>query len=78
MKTPCSAAAATDCNEPALLFADLGPRKVAADFSGGTISSDGGVLLLRQVDEGLGVTAALAQPAYGEKSPFFFRLPQKP
>ena len=61
MKTPCPAAAATDCTEPALLFADLGPRKVAADFSGGTISSDGGVLLLRQVDAGLGVTAALAQ-----------------
>ena len=32
-----------------LLFTDLGPRKVVADFSGGTLSSDGGALLLRQV-----------------------------
>lgn len=32
-----------------------------ADFSGGTLSSDGGVLLLRQVDASLGLTASLAQ-----------------
>ena len=43
-----------------MLFQDLGARKVAADFSGGTLSSDGGVLLLRQVDLGLGLTRRLA------------------
>jgi hypothetical protein len=43
-----------------LLFQDLGSRKVVADFSGGTLSSDGGVLLLRQVDLSLGVTRRLA------------------
>ena len=32
-----------------------------ADFSGGTLSSDGGVLLLRQGDANLGLTQALAQ-----------------
>jgi hypothetical protein len=32
-----------------------------ADFSGGTLSSDGGVLLLRQVDASLGLTRHLAQ-----------------
>ena len=31
------------------------------DFSGGTLSSDGGVLLLRQVDRGLGVSRNLAR-----------------
>ena len=45
----------------ALFFDDLGTRQVQADFSGGTLSSDGGVLLRRQVDAGLGLTAALAQ-----------------
>ena len=30
------------------------------DFSGGTLSSDGGVLLLRQIDQGLGISRALA------------------
>jgi len=43
-----------------LLFQDLGPRKVVADFSGGHLSSDGGLLLLRQLDEGLGLSRALA------------------
>jgi hypothetical protein len=44
-----------------LLFPDLGARQVVADFSGGTLSTDGGVLLLRQADVGLGLTAALAE-----------------
>jgi len=43
------------------LFDDLGPRRVQADFSGGTLSTDAGALLLRQVDIHLGLTAALAQ-----------------
>ena len=34
---------------------------MVADFSGGTLSSDGGQLLLRQIDRGLGVTRALAR-----------------
>ncbi|MBU6411572.1 MAG: hypothetical protein KGR98_14405, partial [Verrucomicrobia bacterium] len=44
MKTPLTASCATDCNEEPLLFQDLGSRKVVVDFSGGTLSSDGGVL----------------------------------
>ena len=61
MKTPITASSTTDCNAQALLFQDLGSRKVVADFSGGTLSSDGGSLLVRQVDAGLGLTASLAQ-----------------
>ena len=48
-----------DLNQ-ALLFDDLGSRRVQADFSGGHLSSDGGVLLLRQIDRGLGLSRALA------------------
>ena len=47
-------------NQP-FLFDDLGPRRVQADFSGGILSSDAGALLLRQVDNNLGLTAELAQ-----------------
>jgi hypothetical protein len=61
MKTPSAATSVTDCKEQPLLFPDLGPRKVVADFTGGTLSSDGGVLLVRQVDAGLGLTARLAR-----------------
>ena len=54
-------AAETDCRDQPLRFQDLGRRKVVADFSGGSLSSDGGVLLLRQVDQLLGVSQGLAQ-----------------
>jgi hypothetical protein len=60
MKTHRTTSSATDCNDQPLLFQDLGSRKVVADFSGGILSSDGGLLLLRQVDRGLGISAALA------------------
>jgi len=43
-----------------LLFQDLGRRQVVADFTGGALSTDGGVLLLRQVDRALGVSRLLA------------------
>ncbi len=55
-----TASSATDCKNQPLLFQDLGSRKVVVDFSGGTLSSDGGVLLLRQVDRGLGLSRSLA------------------
>lgn len=43
-----------------MLFQDLGPQRVEADFSGGHLSSDGGALLLGQIDRGLGVSRLLA------------------
>jgi hypothetical protein len=61
MNTSLTASSATDCKEQPLLFQDLGLRHVVADFSGGTLSSDGGALLLRQVDINLGLTQSLAQ-----------------
>jgi hypothetical protein len=51
---------ATDCNNQPLLFQNLGARRVVADFSGGTLSTDGGALLLREVNRRLGLTHALA------------------
>ena len=46
--------------DQSLLFDDVGSRCVQADFSGGHLSSDGGALLLRQIDRGLGVSRSLA------------------
>ena len=54
-----------------MLFQDLGPRKVVADFSGGTLSSDGGVLLVRQVDLSLGLTRQLADCFDDGRHPLF-------
>lgn len=61
MKTTLTASSKTDCSEQPLLFQDLGSRKVVADFCGGYLSSDGGALLLRQVDQNLGLTLGLEQ-----------------
>ena len=71
MKTPLTASSTTDCKEQPLLFQDLGSRKVVADFSGGTLSSDAGALLLRQVDINLGLTAELAQCFYDQRDRFW-------
>src|SRR5438093_62293 len=71
MKTPLTAALPTHCKDQPLLFQDLGSRQVVADFSGGTLSSDGGVLLLRQVDAGLGLSRALAQCFADRRDPRF-------
>jgi hypothetical protein len=45
-------------------FGRMGRRVIEADFSGGELSSDGGLMLLRQVDSHLGLSraAALAIP----------------
>jgi hypothetical protein len=40
----------TDCNKPIVRFTPLARREVLARFDAGAISSDGGVLLLREVD----------------------------
>jgi hypothetical protein len=56
---------------PSLLFDDLGSRSVQADFSGGHLSSDGGVLLLRQINRGLGLTRSLAQCFHDRRDPVF-------
>ena len=57
---PKPAPSPTECFTGQLFFDELGARNVVADFSGGQLSSDGGALLLRQIDSGLGVTRTLA------------------
>ena len=54
-----------------LLFTDLGARQVVVDFSGGTLSTDGGVLLLREVDAQLGLTRELAECFTDERNQYF-------
>jgi hypothetical protein len=58
------------CRQP-LLFNDLDSRQVVADFSGGHLSSDGGVLLLRELDSSLGLTRSLAACFRDARQPLF-------
>jgi|SRR5215469_12719884 len=50
----------TKCNQESFAFAAHFSRRVVAQFEGGRISSDGGALLLRQVDRKLGLLRRLA------------------
>ena len=50
----------TECSAGQLEFKGLGRRKVVADFDGGLLSSDGGAVLLRELDAALGIVSRLA------------------
>lgn len=52
-----------------LQWEDLGRRRVEADFSAGRVSSDGGGLLLREVDRRLLLTKRLAECFVDHRSP---------
>lgn len=49
------------CTDGIVRFGRIGRRQVQAAFDGGDITSDGGVMLLREVDRRLGLTAAAAR-----------------
>ena len=51
---------ATECNPVQLEFHALGRREVVGCFDGGRITSDGGGLLLREVDARIGLMSRLA------------------
>jgi hypothetical protein len=50
----------TECNQSSFEFEASGRREIVARFDGGTISSDGGSLLLRQTDKRLNLLPRLA------------------
>jgi len=54
------------CTDETVQFGRVGRRMVEAAFDGGDIVSDGGVLLLKQVDDRLGLPHAAAQ-AFGDE-----------
>jgi hypothetical protein len=49
----------TECTTEKLIFEGVGRRRVEADFSGGQVSSDGGVLLVREADRRIGLSPCL-------------------
>lgn len=49
----------TDCTTKTLEFSSLSRKKIQADFNGGQLTSDGGALLLREVDKKLGLIDAI-------------------
>jgi len=51
----------TNCTQESFQFPAVNRRRVEVSFQGGNITSDGGVLLLQQVDRRLGLSAAIAR-----------------
>ena len=50
----------TECSTQRMLFQDHGSREVTAAFDGGWVTSDGGGLLLREVDQRFGILNTFA------------------
>ena len=48
-----------NCTGQQMLFGRVGRREIEANFGGGALSSDGGVMLVRQVDRRIGLSAAV-------------------
>jgi hypothetical protein len=59
----------TECNAPSLAFQPLGPRAVTARFDGGYITSDGGALLLREVEHRTGILRRFAACFTDQRAP---------
>ena len=58
----------TECKQAKFEFHQLFQRKVKARFDGGKITSDAGVLLLREVERGTGLIASVVWAAPSRSS----------
>jgi hypothetical protein len=67
----------TDCNKPILHFTPLTRRAVSGRFDAGAISSDGGVLLLREVDRRLKLLDRVDQLIPDPRNPFIVEHQQR-
>lgn len=59
----------TECNQLTFEFASCEGRKVIADFGGGEISQEGGLLFLREIDRDLGLLQKAAQLLPDNRAP---------
>ena len=51
----------TECSEQTFTFQPLASREIVAQFNGGTITSDAGGLLLREIEQKTGIVARFAR-----------------
>ena len=66
----------TNCTKETFHFPSLNRRKIEAQFAGGEVTSDGGVLLLREMDRRLQLTPALSEVIPDPRNPDLIVHPQ--
>ena len=64
------------CTQPDFGFPSFDRRKIEAGFTGGDVSSDGGILLLRAADRRLGLVSALSAEMPDPRDPLLITHPQ--
>lgn len=57
-----------NCTRNEMKFGRLGRRVIEANFEGGALSSDGGLMLLRQVDRRIGLSRAVASALHDPRN----------
>lgn len=62
-----------NCTERAVPFSRMGRREIDVRFDGGEVTSDGGLLLLRQVERRLGLLKAVAEVLPDPRSPLLVK-----
>ena len=67
----------TDCTTEPLTFSRLKRQNIQADFRGGRLTSDGGAVLLREVDRSLGLIDAINACIRDPRHPFFITHTQR-
>lgn len=65
----------TECTQSRLPFANHGSREVVAEFSGGTMTSDSGALLLRETDQRMKLLARFSQCFLDGRNPALVQHP---
>ena len=67
----------TECNTKAIQFSRVKRRQVTADFNGGRLTTDAGVLLLREVDRRIGLIDAINDCLPDPRDPRYIQHEQR-
>jgi len=67
----------TECNQQPMLFSSIPQKKIVADFKGGDITSDGGLTLIREADQMIGLIDSLDNAIQDPRCPWLIEHDQR-